>query len=95
MNWFWQTYTLVEKTFWNSLSRKLCSFFFISLFQLGFVALLWFYFGEVHRVLEAAQLKPDILQSLETTMNRALQAVVALWFVSLAFIAFMVSYLLS
>ena len=73
MNWFWQTYTLVEKTFWNSLSRKLCSFFFISLFQLGFVALLWFYFGEVHRVLEAAQLKPDILQSLETTMNRALQ----------------------
>ena len=93
MNWFWQTYTLVEKTFWNSLSRKLCSFFFISLFQLGFVALLWFYFGEVHRVLEAAQLKPDILQSLETTMNRALQAVVALWFVSLAFTAFMVWYL--
>jgi methyl-accepting chemotaxis protein len=93
MNWFWQTYTLVEKTFWNSLSRKLCSFFFISLFQLGFVALLWFYFGEVQHVLEAAQLKPDVVQTLQNTMNRALQAVVALWFVSLAFIAFMVWYL--
>ena len=34
MDWFWKTYDLIEKTFWNSLTKKLCAFFFISLFQL-------------------------------------------------------------
>ena len=73
-------------------SRKLW-LFFISLFQLGFVALLWFYLAKSTACWKPPSSNLTSCKACKTTMNRALQAVVALWFVSLAFIAFMVWYL--
>ena len=93
MNWFWQTYTLIEKTFWNSLTKKLCSFFFISLFQLGFVFLIWLAFAEVRQdILSTVNVPASLNAHIEQVMTYTMRAVIGLWFFSLLFIGFMVWY---
>ncbi|KZE25323.1 methyl-accepting chemotaxis protein [Crenobacter luteus] len=93
MAWFWHVYTLVEKTFWNSLTKKLCSFFFISLFQLGMVVYVAGVLGDIRVALKAQRLDAAALSALEASLDNALFWTVVLWGASFAFIAFMVWYL--
>ena len=93
MEWFWKTYFLIEKTFWNSLTKKLCSFFFISLFQLVLIAYVYNSLEEIRSLVSTQQLGPDSLQQIHALLDRTIYWSVAIWAVSLVFIAFMVWYL--
>ncbi|MGC0151997.1 methyl-accepting chemotaxis protein [Chromobacterium vaccinii] len=93
MEWFWRLYTFSEKTFWNSLTKKLCSFFFISLFQLLMAGYCYYVLGDIRDTLRAAGIAPQVLAQVEGRVDSALYWTVGLWALSLVFIAFMVWYL--
>ena len=93
MEWFWKTYFLIEKTFWNSLTKKLCSFFFISLFQLVLIAYVYNSLEEIRTLVSAQHLGPESLQQVHALLDRTIYWSLAIWLVSLVFIAFMVWYL--
>lgn len=93
MNGFWRAYEWVEKTFWNSLSKKLCGFLFISLFQLFLVAYLWFVLGALYTRLQAGPLSDSARLVMAAAIDHALLWVIGFWVVSLAVIVFMIGYL--
>ncbi|AUH52127.1 methyl-accepting chemotaxis protein [Chromobacterium sp. ATCC 53434] len=93
MEWFWRLYTFSEKTFWNSLTKKLCSFFFISLFQLLMAGYCYYVLGDIRDTLRAAGIAPQVLAQVEGRVDSALYWTIGLWALSLVFIAFMVWYL--
>ncbi|KUM02518.1 methyl-accepting chemotaxis protein [Chromobacterium subtsugae] len=93
MEWFWRLYTFSEKNFWNTLSRKLCSFFFISGFQLLMVGYCYYALSDIRATLRTAGVAPQVLASVEGNIDSALSWTLGLWLVSFVFIAFMVWYL--
>ncbi|MEN3813283.1 methyl-accepting chemotaxis protein, partial [Chromobacterium piscinae] len=93
MEWFWRLYTFSEKTFWNTLGKKLCSFFFISLFQLLMVAYSYHALSDIRDSLRGAGVSPQIMAGVEASIDSALYWTLGLWALSFVFIAFMVWYL--
>ncbi len=93
MNWFWRTYYLMEKSFWNSLTKKLCSFFFISLFQLILIAYVYLALDDIRQLVGGQELTEPIRQQIFTLLDQTMIWSFAIWCVSLVFIAFMVWYL--
>ena len=93
MDNFWRFYETMEKTFWNSLSRKLCSFFFISLFQLVFLFLVYVGFADINRTLAQAQLEASVAAEVHEKFRVLLWQLWLVWGGSLVFIGFMVWYL--
>ncbi|RBJ74551.1 methyl-accepting chemotaxis protein, partial [Pseudomonas sp. MWU12-2534b] len=72
MEWFWRLYTFSEKNFWNTLSRKLCSFFFISGFQLLMVGYCYYALSDIRATLRTAGVAPQVLASVEGNIDSAL-----------------------
>ncbi|MEN3031358.1 methyl-accepting chemotaxis protein [Chromobacterium amazonense] len=93
MEWFWRLYTFSEKTFWHSLSRKLGSFFFISLFQLLMAGYCYYALSDIRTTVRDAGVSPQVLARVDATVDSALHWTLGLWVLSFLFIAFMVWYL--
>ncbi|WP_024301955.1 methyl-accepting chemotaxis protein [Pseudogulbenkiania sp. MAI-1] len=93
MEWFWSMYSWTEKTFWNSLTKKLCSFFFISAFQLGMVGYIYFVLEDIRVIHKTHTVSAEILSLVEARVDSAIFWTLILWGACLLFIAFMVWYL--
>jgi methyl-accepting chemotaxis protein len=93
MDWFWRFYTFTEKTFWNTLTKKLCSFFFISLFQLGLVLYVYNVLDSIRSQVSGHALSAAEAAGVVAQIDHALVWTIALWVGSFLFIAFMVWYL--
>ena len=80
---FWQLYETIEKTFWNSLSKKLSSFlllFFVDLFYLGIYA---HQKGAVKELLTQGQTPPELAASVNASLDTGLYAMAAMTLVAL------------
>jgi len=83
MGTFAQLYESIEKTFWNSLTKKLCSFlllFFIDVFYLGI------YFrhkGEVQSLLARGEVSPEVAQGITASLDITLYAMLVLTLIAL------------
>ncbi len=78
MSTFWQLYEAVEKTFWNSLTKKLCSFlllFFIDVFYLGIYLRQK---NEVAGLLAAGKVEPETVAGVSASLDFGLYAMLAL-----------------
>ncbi|POZ63711.1 methyl-accepting chemotaxis protein [Chromobacterium alticapitis] len=93
MEWFWRFYTFSEKAFWNSLTKKLGSFFFISLFQLLMAAYCYYALSDIRATVRDAGVSAQVLAKVDATVDSALYWTLGLWALSFLFIAFMVWYL--
>ncbi len=93
MTFFWRVYTLIERTFWFSLGRKLCSFFFISLLQLGLVAYVYFALEDIRQLLSATGLPATTMLEINAVLQRTLWWSLGIWGLCFVFIGFMVWYL--
>jgi len=93
MAWFWRMYAFVERTFWNSLSKKLCSFLFISLFQLFLVAYLYWTLDDMRQKLRAGPVTESMRQSMAENLDQTLFWTIGFWFFSFALLGFMIWYL--
>jgi len=83
MGSFARLYESIEKTFWNSLTKKLCSFlllFFIDLFYLGIYVSER---AEVAALLEAGQVSHEVAQGVDASLAGGLYAMLALTIVAL------------
>ena len=93
MGWFWRTYYLIEKAFWNSLTKKLCSFFFISLFQLLLIAYVYVALDDIRSLISGPQITEPVRQQIFTLLDHTIMWSLVIWVVSLLFIGFMIWYL--
>ncbi|MEQ6291788.1 methyl-accepting chemotaxis protein [Vogesella sp. GCM10023246] len=93
MDWFWKTYDLIEKTFWNSLTKKLCAFFFISLFQLILIGYVYLALSDIRELVSSQTINSASLAQIHALLDRTIYWSFAIWGLSLLFIAFMVWYL--
>ncbi|MDN0074075.1 methyl-accepting chemotaxis protein [Crenobacter sp. SG2303] len=93
MEWFWKLYDGVERTFWNSLTKKLCSFFFISLFQLVMVGFVYYLLHDLRGLLHGQRLDAATLAQVEGRIDSGLIWLGVIWVLSFLFIAGMVAYL--
>ncbi|MBV8679306.1 MAG: methyl-accepting chemotaxis protein [Aquitalea sp.] len=93
MDWFWRVYTLVEKSFWNSLTKKLCSFFFLSLFQLIMVAYVCLVLMDIRSQVHGQSLAVNAEANIQASINNAIFWTSVLWVVGFVFTCFMVWYL--
>ncbi|THF62749.1 methyl-accepting chemotaxis protein [Pseudothauera rhizosphaerae] len=78
MGTFAQLYEAVEKTFWNSLTKKLCSFlllFFIDLFYLGIYV---HQKGEVTSLLAAGKVEAQTVAGISSALDTGLYAMLSL-----------------
>ena len=78
MNAFWQLYETVEKTFWNSLSKKLGSFlllFFIDLFYLGVYS---HQKSEIQTMLASGNVTPEVAGKIMGSLETGLYAMLGL-----------------
>ena len=90
---FWmRAYEWVERTFWFTLGRKLCSFFFVSLFQLAMVAYLYFALEDI-RALVGSGLSGDARAGALALIERTQWLSLATWLLCFVLTAFMVWYL--
>jgi len=93
MDWFWRVYQWVEKTFWNSLSKKLCGFLFVSLFQLILIAYLYVELDSVRGQLRAGPLSESVRQGMAESLDAVLMWSTGFWVFSLCLIVFLIWYL--
>jgi methyl-accepting chemotaxis protein len=93
MAWFWRMYAFVERTFWNSLSRKLCSLLFVSLFQLLLMGYLYWSLDGVRQQLRAGPVSDSMRQSMAVSIDQTLYWAMVFWFFSFALLSFMIWYL--
>ncbi|MCW3479331.1 methyl-accepting chemotaxis protein [Neisseriaceae bacterium JH1-16] len=93
MEWFWKPYDWVERTFWNSLTKKLCSFFFISVFQLVMVGFIYYLLQDLRGLLHGQRLDAAMLAQVEARIDNGLIWIGVIWVLSFLFIAGMVAYL--
>lgn len=93
MKAFWETYDWVEKTFWNSLTKKLMSFlvlFLIDLFYLGI------YVSQKTTIREAllkSGVESEAVQSVEAAFDTGFQLMVLLTVVALAWNVLQIVYI--
>ncbi|QBJ79213.1 methyl-accepting chemotaxis protein [Aquitalea sp. USM4] len=93
MEWFWRVYTLIEKTFFFTLTRKLCSFFVLSLFQLIMVVYVYLVLTGIRSQLAGSGINATNLAQIQSSIDGAIFWSSALWLAGFVFISFMVWYL--
>ncbi|WP_018151126.1 methyl-accepting chemotaxis protein [Leeia oryzae] len=93
MNAFWQLYATVEKLFFNSLTKKLCSFLLILLFQAAMVYVFYDYATQVHELTSKGGMSADLSGKLQSITAQAKVWLWALTIITTIFVVFQVWYL--
>jgi len=71
-------YEWSEKTFWNSLTKKLCSFLLLSLLTLFYLAIYLYQKSFIESAISAAALAPDTAQKISDSLSTGLYAMIGL-----------------
>jgi methyl-accepting chemotaxis protein len=93
MNGFWHLYDWMERNIWNTLTRKLASFFLVSLGELAMVGYVWHALGQLNARLGSATLDAASHAELAAMIEHSRMLTAAFWLASFSFTAFMVWYL--
>lgn len=86
MNFLRQLYENIEKTFWNSLSKKLSSFLLLCLFYPVFIWLMWDTLAEVETLLRQAGTAPELVGRVMEVLSGGVYTLM-----TLAVLAFLMS----
>lgn len=72
MNLFWRLYDWTERTFWNSLTKKLLSFLLLSLVNVAYLGLYWQQQAKVEALIQQAGADPALQALVAESMNTGL-----------------------
>jgi methyl-accepting chemotaxis protein len=86
-------YEQVEKTFWNTLTKKLSSFFFVFAVETLYVALVYREHAIVRDILSSAKVGTAAAEAVTHALDATFALMVGLLAFSLVFVSFMVWYL--
>ena len=75
---FWKIYETVEKTFWNSLTKKLCSFLLLFFIDVFYLAIYVTQQKQIQALLTAGEVSPQLAQSVGDALDTGLYAMLAL-----------------
>ncbi len=93
MNTFWTLYEQVEKTFWNTLTKKLCSFLFIFIINLFYLGIYLGEKGAIEEILFKAGVKAATVQSILSQLDSGFMLMVILTVISFIGIVLQIMYL--
>ncbi len=93
MRTFKQLYETIEKVFWNSLTKKLGSFFFVGLFNLAYLAAQAWQTAEIGRALADGKITPDLAARIMGALETGQLMMFVITAVLLLFISAQVAYL--
>ena len=93
MDVFLNLYTAVEKKFWNSLTKKFCSFLFLNVFQIFFMVWVYFSFEKIKERLFMLDMAPSQLAELNQLLSHTFDILVIISVASFFFVVFMIWYL--
>jgi methyl-accepting chemotaxis protein len=82
MKAFWELYEWSEKTFWNTLTKKLMSFLLLFLIDLAYVAIYLYQKANVLAALKQGSISAELVSTVTATFDRGL-----LWMISLTGVA--------
>ena len=86
-------YEASERTFWNSLTKKLCSFLLLFVFNLGYLVIWRSLRTQVEHDLQAGGAAPALLEQVAAAFDYGLYAMLALSAVALIFLVGQIVYL--
>ncbi len=93
MNTLTRLYETVEKTFWNSLSKKLCSFLLLGVFNLAYLAVQFWQASEIKLALAAGDVAPELAARINTALQSGQLAMIIVTVLLLLFTTAQVAYL--
>ncbi len=88
-----QLYETVEKTFWNTLTKKLCSFLLLFFFNLGYLAVQAWQTSEIDRALAEGGIAPEFAARILGALGVGQWVMIIISAVSLACILGQIAYL--
>jgi methyl-accepting chemotaxis protein len=93
MKTFRQLYETVEKTFWNTLTKKLCSFLLLFLFNLGYLAAQAWQKAEISAALAEGSIAPEFAARITGVLDTGLWVMVFITVAGLLYIGGQILYL--
>lgn len=93
MNWFWQTYYTIEKTFFFTLTRKLASLALIAVGQIVIMVAVYQAYTDVVFQLQAAKIDPAVVANISRQLDWSSYLLAGLSGLSVLFTLFMIWYL--
>ncbi len=78
MGAFWQAYDWVEKTLWNSLTKKLMSFLVLFLVDLVYLGIYFSVGSDLRRLLAKGGIAPEVQQAVQATLDHGLMLMIVL-----------------
>ena len=93
MGAFWQAYEWVEKTLWNSLTKKLMSFLVLFLVDIAYLCIYFSVGSELRGLLAKGGVAPETLQSVQTTLDHGLMLMIVLSVIALTCNVLQIAYM--
>jgi methyl-accepting chemotaxis protein len=93
MDLFWNFHDWVERTFWNSLTKKLMSFLLLFVIDVAFLAIFMYYKNVAVDELAKAHADPALIERIGSALNSGFHWMVVLTFVALAWNVLQILYL--
>jgi methyl-accepting chemotaxis protein len=93
MELFWKFYDWNERTFWNSLTKKLMSFLLLFFIDVGFLAIFMYHKNRAVEELAKGGASPALVEQIGTLLNGGFQLMLLLTFVALAWNVLQILYL--
>ena len=72
---FWQLYENIEKTFFNSLSKKLSSFLLLFCVDLGYLGVYFYQQNTIQQLLHSGNASPELLARIGASLTEVIAAI--------------------
>ncbi|QEL64226.1 methyl-accepting chemotaxis protein [Oryzomicrobium terrae] len=93
MKTFWQLYDWVERTFWNTLTKKLMSFLLLFLLNLFYLGVYLYQQHAVEAALQSAAVAPEVLRGVSAAFDQGWWVMLAVTAVALVWNVLQIAYL--
>ncbi len=93
MGTFWETYDWVERTFWNSLTKKLSSFLFLFIINLVYLAIYLHVETSVQGAISSYKISADATKAILAPFGAGWNIILALTAIALAFNIIIIMYM--
>lgn len=93
MKSFWVLYDWSERTFWNTLTKKLMSFLLLFVVDLAYLGIYLNQKSETHEALSKGGASPDLIARVEGAFDHGLQLMIILTVLALAWTVLQIAYI--
>jgi methyl-accepting chemotaxis protein len=93
MEQFWRLYDWSERTFWNSLTKKLSSFLLLFLLDVAYLAIYVYQKTAVAQALKTTGVVPEVIRTVDAVLDQGLTLMIVLTVIGLAWNVLQIVYI--